>query len=98
MGRSAGPAVAAALAGERLSVSMLIASGPLQNQLSLHRIHSGFLSLLPAAYAVAAGRSGPQLLELGSCTQMEVDCSGSLMVVGGKGRGVAGPMLGGCSV
>lgn len=100
LGRSAGPAAAAvaALADERLSVAgKLLASGPLQSQLSLHHIHSGLLFRLPAA--ASAGRSGPQSLELGSCTQLEVDCSGSLSVVVGEwGHDVAGPMLGGWSV
>ena len=100
MGRSAGPAavVAAALADERLSVAgKPLASGPLQSRLSLHHIHSGLLSRLPAA--ASAGRSGRQSLELGSCMQREVGCSGSLSVVaGGWGHGVAGPMLGGWSV
>ena len=95
MGHSAGP-VAAVLAGERPSVGMLLASGPLQNQLSLHRIHSAPLSQLPAAFAV--GRSGLQPFEPGSCMLLEVGCSGSLMAAGGRGRDVVGPMLGGWSV
>ena len=94
MGRSAGPV--AVLAGEHPS-DMLLPSGPLQNQFSLHRTHSVPLSLLPA-FAGGAGTSGHQSLEPGSCMQLEVGCSGSLMVVGGWGRDVAGPMLGGWSV
>ena len=98
MGRSVGPAAAAVLAGECPSVDKLLASGPLQNWLSLHHIHSGHLSLLPAASAAVGKPGPPQLLEPGSCMQLEVGCSGSLMVAGGRGHDVAGPMLGGWSV
>ena len=95
MGRSAGPAaVVAALSGERPSVGTLLASVPLQNRLSLHRIHSALLSLLPAASAVAAGRPGLQSLEPESCMQLVVGCSGSPMVADGRGHDVAEPTLG----